>query len=545
MPQQSQQSLAPRPTRPRRAYAALVLLLGILGAGLVAVPVAPAQAASTYLCTGYKGCREAGYSNAGYQAASGKMYWRMYAGHNCTNYVAYRMISSGMPDERPWTGSGNAENWGRAMASITDMTPMVGAVAWWKQNVGGAGSAGHVAYVEQVVSPTEIIVSEDSWGGDFAWRRITKANGSWPSGFIHFNDRVVVNDAPPAVVGTPVVGRPVSAEPGAWQPTATLSYQWLAAGQPVAGATTPTFTPTPALQGKRLAVRVTANRKGYAAASATSPVAPAVAPGTFAQSAEPVVTGAAEVDQTLTVSRPTYTPAPEVLRVQWRADGKAIPGATGWKLVLGQEQIGATVSARVIVNSPGYQRLVLDTPATEPVIAGAIEVTRDFGVRGVARVGRTLTAVPGEFTPADAAVTLTWLRDGAPVGTGPSYTLLPEDAGRRISLRADLAAQHYRSARSTVRAEGRVATTSSLVLRTNGRAGRAVVVVEVTAPGVAAPTGPVKVKVGGRVVNATVDGGRARVVVPKLKAGKHAVTVVYRGTDVVRSSRATATVVVR
>ena len=29
------------------------------------------------------------------------MYWRMYAGHNCTNYVAYRLIQTGMPDSRP------------------------------------------------------------------------------------------------------------------------------------------------------------------------------------------------------------------------------------------------------------------------------------------------------------------------------------------------------------------------------------------------------------------------------------------------------------
>lgn len=522
-----------------------MLLLGTLCAGLVAVPVAPAQAASTYLCTGYQGCRDAGYSNSGYQAVSKQMFWRMYAGHNCTNYVAYRMVASGMSEERPWTGSGNAENWGRAMSSITDMTPMVGAVAWWKQNVGGAGSAGHVAYVEQVVSPTEILVSEDSWGGDFHWRRITKTGDSWPSGFIHFNDRVVVNDAPPAVVGTPVVGQPVSAEPGAWQPSATFSYQWLAAGQPVAGATAATFTPTPELKGQRLAVRVTAQRKGYAAASATSPVAPAVAPGVLERSGEATISGTAEVDQALTVAKPTFTPSPEVLKVQWLADGQPITGATGWKLVLGQEQIGTVVSARVTARSAGYQKAVVEAAPTARVIAGTIEVTRAFAVRGVARVGRTLTAVTGDYTPADAEVTHTWLRDGTPVASGPSYALVPEDAGHRISLQVDLAAPHYRSASSTVRTEERVATTSSLAVRANGKEGRAVVLVDVTAPGVSAPSGPVKVKVGGRVVTTTVADGHARVVVPRLKAGTHPVTVVYAGTELVRSSRATTTVVVR
>src|ERR671912_95046 len=67
--------------------------------------------------------------------ASRLMYWRMYSGHNCTNYVAYRLIENGMPNVRPWDGSGNATNWGVAMSRITDSTPTVGSVAWWKAGV--------------------------------------------------------------------------------------------------------------------------------------------------------------------------------------------------------------------------------------------------------------------------------------------------------------------------------------------------------------------------------------------------------------------------
>ena len=108
-------------------------------------------------------------SSGGYANSNSKMYWRMYAGHNCTNYVAYRMVASGLPNTRPWTGGGNATYWGTSVPSLTDKVPTVGAVAWWKANTGPAGSAGHVAYVERVVSATEIVVSQDSWGGDFSW----------------------------------------------------------------------------------------------------------------------------------------------------------------------------------------------------------------------------------------------------------------------------------------------------------------------------------------------------------------------------------------
>jgi surface antigen len=185
------------------ALAAAILLLA--GAGtteaLARTPVAPAAssaltaenspsmtaATSSYLCRGYAACATAGYPNAGYAAVAKSQFWLMYGGHNCTNYAAYRMVHAGMANVRPWSGTGNAYNWGPANASRTNATPAVGAVAWWKANVTGAGSVGHVAYVEQVVSSTEIVISEDNWGGNFDWRRVKKSSG-WPSGFIHFAD---------------------------------------------------------------------------------------------------------------------------------------------------------------------------------------------------------------------------------------------------------------------------------------------------------------------------------------------------------------------
>ena len=149
------------------------------------------------------------------------MWWRMYSGHNCTNYVAYRLVKRRHVRRAPWSGTGMAYNWGRANSDITDQKPMVGAVAWWKQQRAGAGSSGHVAYVEKVLSPTKIVISEDSWSGDFHWRTITKSGGSWPTGFIHFDDRAVAapdaarrqrprprSGKPPDRDRRPVVGRP-------------------------------------------------------------------------------------------------------------------------------------------------------------------------------------------------------------------------------------------------------------------------------------------------------------------------------------------------
>ena len=113
------------------------------------------------------------------------------------------------------------------MAEITDQVPSVGAIAWWGRYSNGSGSAGHVAYVERVVSSTEIIISEDSWGGTFHWRRILKSSGRWPTGFIHFTDKRLEVTEQPSVLGEPKVGTALRVDPGTFSPAAKRTIQWL------------------------------------------------------------------------------------------------------------------------------------------------------------------------------------------------------------------------------------------------------------------------------------------------------------------------------
>src|SRR5689334_12029112 len=227
----------------------------------------------------------------------------MYTGTNCTNYVAYRLVTTnGMPNVRPKAGVGNAEDWGFAMSSITDSTPNADSVAWW-------GRTGHhVAYVEKVVSSTEIWVSESNWSGAFDWRKITKSGSGWPDGFIHFNDLKITNNQKPTIRGTVKVGSPLTAWGGDWTPKGnTYVYQWRADGQSISGAVGKTFTPTASQLGKQLSVQVTASRPSYPTVKATSASAN-VAPGTFTTAEPPTITGTARVDSTLTASTGTWSP---------------------------------------------------------------------------------------------------------------------------------------------------------------------------------------------------------------------------------------------
>ena len=157
--------------------------------GVVMATPAGAAPSSTTLCKGFRACAAEGRAHGGYAPVHRRSFWNMRAGHNCTNYVAYR-LTHGRSVPRP-PGANDSGTWGSAarQAGIpVSGTPKVGSVAWWKPRYHGASKGGHVAYVEAVRSDGSIVISEDHLGGSFMWRVLKRKGGAWPSGFIHFRD---------------------------------------------------------------------------------------------------------------------------------------------------------------------------------------------------------------------------------------------------------------------------------------------------------------------------------------------------------------------
>ena len=518
------------------------LLLAVLAALLPLTP--PAHASSTYLCTGYTGCHEDGYSNFGYRAASRHMWWQMYPGHNCTNYVAYRLVRGGMSATRPWSGTGMAYNWGRAKSGITDGTPMVGAVAWWRRNVPGAGSSGHVAYVERVLSPTQIVISEDSWSGDFHWRRISKSGTGWPTGFIHFNDRRVAARSRPEVGGRPAVGQGLMATTGRWSVSSRHTFQWLADGKRIRGATSARFTPGPWLQGRRLSVRVTGSRLGYRTGASTSERTARVARGRMQTVARPEITGTARVGERLSVRGAAWSPRPDSTSIRWYAGDEKITGERGNRLRLAPSHRGKRITVRVTARKDGYRSSTLTSPRTAQVSSGRFQITDPFRLHGKPRLGGRLEVVPGTVRPAGATITHTWLRNGRaiPGATGSSYVPGLSDVGERLSVRTHLSHEGYRDRTVVVAADGPVTTRPTLSVWTEGRPGRAIVRLKVTAPGVRTPGGRATVRIGDHRATGRLEDGRLRVVIGDLGAGVRNVRVSYTGTDIVRPGQLVTTV---
>ncbi|UMG91703.1 hypothetical protein MF408_16710 [Nocardioides sp. TF02-7] len=434
------------------------------------------------------------------------------------------------------------------MRHITDQKPAVGAIAWWGRYSNGSGSAGHVAYVERVVSATEIIISEDSWGGTFHWRRLTKDSGRWPTGFIHFVDTKVVESlAPPTVSGTPQVGVPLRAVRGNWKPAAkklTLGFQWYADGERIPGATEQVFTPGADQAGKRLTVSVTGRKQGFTPATATSAASAAVARGEFEVVTRPTIAGDPLVDESLTAVPATFSPATRPGVYRWLADGEIIEGADGPRLALTRDLVGKQIQVNTPARGAGYKNQPVRSTPVGPVAVGKIETTAPSVLDGTTRVGSELAVTPATVTPADAGRSYQWLRDGRAVAgaTGTSYALTADDLGTQISVRVTHSRRNFLPLVERLAAPAAVTTRPTLATRVVGKPRRAVVRVRLTAPGVGPVDGRVVVRVGVRQATVQLVDGRARVVVPGVVPGRRKVRVRFAGTTTVEPAVAASVV---
>ncbi len=479
------------------------------------------------------------------------MYWNMYSGVNCTNYVAYRMIRAGMPSARPAqlkAGMGNATYWGGSFGNLTTSTPTVGSVAWWKANTNGVGSAGHVARVEAVLANGDIQISESNYGSEFSWRQIAKNGSRWPSGFIHLKDATLNASAAPTVIGSPQVGVALRAKVGTWSPAASsYSYQWYAGGTAISGATAATFTPSVAQLGKAIQVRVGASRSGYGSGTSSSAASSVVQPGTQVATDDPAVSGTPQVDETLTANTGSYSPGAQSTAVQWLADGKAISGATGTTFTPSAAQANARISLQVTAVRSGYKNLVKTSAATTPVLAPTIRSAAGAAsLQGAHRVGEVLTASMPATTPAAVTKVYSWFRDGVriPVAKAATYRLRPVDVGHTISASVALSAKGYLGRSVRFGSVSGILTPLKATIRTDVRSSSSVwVKVILTPPLGTVPTGTVDIKVGNELHRGVIaKNGSVRLHFTHPGAGRRTIKIYFKGNARFVKTKASTTV---
>jgi surface antigen len=340
-----------------------------------------------------------------------------------------------------------------------------------------------------------------------------------------------LNTVAPSITGTAQVGVPLTAEKGSWTPKPDIAYQWLVDGVTVPGATDRTFTPRPDDLGKKVTVEVRASRPGYLAAAVASPATASVVPGLIHNQKAPVVSGRAMVGRTVRTTNGSWSITPDEFRYQWYAGKTAIAGATGPAYQPTAAEAGRRLHVVVTARSAGYTSLSSASGTTDRVVLGRVGFDKPE-IRGRALVGHTLTAHLTSVDPSTATVSYLWYRGHQPISgaRAATYVIQAGDLGHRVHVVVTMHAQNWlpRQRRSVALTD--IRTTPHLHVHTSLRHGRVFLRLVVESPGLTAPSGEARVRLGSRRVGLfTVSDGEGSRLLAPMRRGTHTLTVVYRG----------------
>lgn len=266
----------------------------------------------------------------------------------------------------------------------------------------------------------------------------------------------VGNDVPPGVSGTPQVGSQLASFEGRWYPGYDMTYdfQWLADGEDLPGAVASTYVLTPAEEGKKMSIRVTAGHPGWTSTSVTSTETSPVIKGTLTNLAMPTFTGRAKVGELLTASPGSWAPAAEAQTYRWVVGGVSLGSGPTFRV----PPVAAGHDVLVIVKASraGYGSSTSSSTG-KTVAPGTVAVVQKPALKGKAKVGKTLTALPGSYAPSGATSRIDWLVNGRVTPRhGTTFALRRRHLGSEIVVRVLVTTDGYdallvRSAGKTVR----------------------------------------------------------------------------------------------
>ena len=281
---------------------------------------------------------------------------------------------------------------------------------------------------------------------------------------------VPVNNTPPTISGTPVVGETLVTSEGSWTPAPDqVAYEWQscdAAGEncvPV-GMNSNTYVIAGTDLGKTIRVEVTAFNGADSASALSAATAGVTEPTAPVNTAEPVISGSTVEGSTLNVTTGTWNGVGTITYVyRWvrcNADGglpdgsncPSIDGATSSSYQLTVDDIGKRLRVRVTAsNAAGFNTVASNATATvtQSTTTGPLRNTAEPSISGTPTVGRTLFASTGTWA-GQTPITFTyqWVRcnadGGLPDGsncesisgaTTSSYIPSSTDVGRPLRVR--------------------------------------------------------------------------------------------------------------
>ncbi|MEU8259467.1 hypothetical protein AB0C02_02410 [Micromonospora sp. NPDC048999] len=144
----------------------------------------------------------------------------------------------------------------------------------------------------------------------------------------------------------------------------------------------------------------------------------------------PAISGSVKVGDTIQATAGTWSPAATSVTYRWNANGVAISGATGSSYKIPASLAGKRLSVTVTASRAGNTATSATSASTSAVAKGsAPKATKKPKITGTAKVGRTLQASPGTWSPTATSYRYEWRLNGK---------IIKGAAGRSLKLKASM-----------------------------------------------------------------------------------------------------------
>lgn len=257
----------------------------------------------------------------------------------------------------------------------------------------------------------------------------TVDNQTWAALFM------TLDGTQPQINGTPEIGQTLTGNTSDWGPgSVSLSYQWYRGSSPIRGATEKQYEVQIADAGSSLHLVVTGLKAGYTVTARGSAPSEIVPPARFTSTPAPKIDGTPRVNEILAAILGPWTPGDISLAYQWNRDGKAIQGATTARYLVHPDDAAAQLTVSVTGSKPGFTTVTKTSAATVAVEKARLTTEVAPKISGSPKMGKTLTALPGEWGPGVVSYTYQWYRGSKPISgaTGKTYTTRTADRSNTL-----------------------------------------------------------------------------------------------------------------
>ena len=223
----------------------------------------------------------------------------------------------------------------------------------------------------------------------------------------------------------------------------TISYQWLANGTAISGATGSSYTLTQAEVGKAITVKASYTDLQGTAESVTSLATTAVVNINDLPTGDVTIIGEATQHALLTADTSTLADLDGVgiLNYQWYADGSLISSATNSTYTLTQAEVGKAITVKASYTDLQGTTESVTSPATVAVTNINDTPTGGISITGTLAQYSVLTADTSLLADQDGLGTLNyqWFADNNEISgaTSSTYTLTQAEVGKTITVQTN------------------------------------------------------------------------------------------------------------